>query len=133
MSLLIFYIILCTATIQGYSVVPDIEASSSSTLPLLQRCNYHSNMVLRAILNEYDPETSTNTVSTDMSEGEKSSQISFLSFFKSSLDAPSDSTSSLKLTPSQLTQETRLPGTSICSLAQQMAAWNTQQLVRLIQ
>ena len=59
------------ATIQGYSVVPDIEASSSSTLPLLQRCNYHSNMVLRAILNEYDPETSTNTVSTDIYKRER--------------------------------------------------------------
>ena len=49
--------------IQGYSVIPDVESSSSSTLPLLQRCNYHSNMVLRAILNEYDPEA-PNPVST---------------------------------------------------------------------
>ena len=85
-------------------------------------------MVLRAILHEYNPEAS-DKVGIILYNMYYEFAIPFF-FLQTPSSLSTTSSASLKLTPSQHTQETRLPGASMCSLAQQMAAWNTQQLVR---
>ena len=92
----------------GYSVHGDCE-STATPLALIQRCNHHSSMVLKAIHRDGD------AGSLSSAEVEESTQ----------LDAQ------LRLKPVLHTQGTSTSGSLMSSVAQELATWMPQQVVMI--